>query len=712
MFFRVKTLAAAIAVSAAATAPTAHAQSAAGAEMEVVRVIEKRRAYRGDFESMETPQSIQVLSAIVMDRAGVRDLNQALDLAASVARQNNFGGLWNSFAIRGFLGDENLPSNYLVNGFNAGRGFGGARDISGIESVEVLKGPVAALFGRGEPGGAVNLVTKRPTGEAAGQVRLSGDDFGTYRGDIDYNSAWLADTAAVRLVGYYEDGDTFRDEVDITRYGMTPSILLRLGENTSLLYELEATRQEVPFDRGVAAIGGALGAISERRFLGEPGDGDMTAKVLGHQLELRHALTSEWDVLVGANLRDTSLDGFSTEAELTGSRQLLNRDGRTLTRQRRFREYDAQYWVLRAELAGQFSTGGIEHRVLLGVDTDRFENDQQFLRYRAPTLGSNPTRQQLLAIDVFAPQYGAFPPPAVSPLTNRVEVLEASGAYLQDQLTLNDRWQLRLGMRYDDFSQSLLNRASGSRLSQSDGRWSPQAGVVYTLSPQWAAYAGYGEGFRALTGADFGGNPFNPTTSESMEVGVKFELLDGQLSGTVALFQQEQDNMLAADPVNSGFSQALGEARSRGLEVDLQGRLGVLDLLVSYAYVDAETRNAQLDPNFELPIPIGSPLLNVPKHTLSVQLSGTLDRPGIPLTTLGGGLLHVDERLGEIATSFTLPSYTLVRAFADVQIAPRVRLRGELDNLFNQDHYTNSFSQLWVEPGMPRRARISVVMDF
>ena len=172
------------AIAMLAALPSAHA-----AEIEEIVVSDQRRAYRGDFSNLETPQAIQTIDSLIMDNAGVRDLNDALDLSASVARQNNFGGLWNSFAVRGFAGDENLPSNYLVNGFNAGRGFGGSRDISGIETVEVLKGPTAALFGRGEPGGAVNLVTKRPTGQQGGQLRFSADEFDTRRGDGDLRSA-------------------------------------------------------------------------------------------------------------------------------------------------------------------------------------------------------------------------------------------------------------------------------------------------------------------------------------------------------------------------------------------------------------------------------------------------------------------------------------------------------------------------------------------
>lgn len=122
------------------------------------------------------------------------------------------------------------------------------------------------------------------------------------------------------------------------------------------------------------------------------------------------------------------MQGTSTEAELTASRQRLLRDGRTLTRQRRFRDYDATYFVARAELAGNFTTGDVTHRVLIGADTDRFENDQVFLRVRAPSLAGNPTEQQLQAIDIFSPVYGRFPLPTPTPLTNRVEVQKATAS--------------------------------------------------------------------------------------------------------------------------------------------------------------------------------------------------------------------------------------------------------------------------------------------
>lgn len=683
----------------------------AAAQLDAVEVTSKRQAYRGDFAELEVPQSEQVIDAELLRDAGALDLDQALDLSASVARQNNFGGLWHSFALRGFVGDENLPSNFLVNGFNAGRGFGGPRDISSVERIEVLKGPRAALFGRGEPGGAVNLVSKRPDFRQAGSARLALGRFDLLRGEIDWQTA-LSSQAAVRLVGHHERADSFRDTVETRKTGFNPSLAWRLGEATQLAYELEYSDQEIPFDRGVVAVDGRLGQIPRSRFLGEPGDGPMQAEVRGHQVELQHEFSADWSALFGFTHRDTSLRGFSTEAELARNRQQLFVDGRTLSRQRRYRDYDANYQVLRGELSGRWRIGSVEHRVLIGVDGDRFENDQVFLRARPPTLGSSPSLAQLQAIDIFAPRYGQFPLPTPAPLTDRVEVQRSNGVFVQDQISLGDRVDIRIGLRHDDYRQQLRNRQANRQTREKASQTSPQFGAVYRVSDQLSLYSAYGENFRPLSGADFNGNAFEPNRSRSREVGLKLEALDGALSATAALFRVDQDNILVADPVNAGFSIAGGRARSEGFEFDLQGRLGESNSVwLSYAYTDAKMRNAVLDPNFALPVASGSRLLNIPEHSLSLLLVRDLQWAGRPLR-IGGGLLHVGERLGEVGSDFELPDYTVVRAFASLALRPDIDLGAEIHNLFDQTYYSNSFSQLWVQPGAERSARLTLSYRF
>jgi iron complex outermembrane receptor protein len=700
------------ALAALATAsPLATAQTGTNTDTVTVTVTGIRQAYHGDFKRLDIPQAEQSLDAATLRASGATDLSRALDLSASVARQNNFGGLWNAFALRGFVGDENLPSNLLVNGFNAGRGFGGPRDLSGIESVEVLKGPRAALFGRGEPGGTVNLVTKRPTFKSAGELRVGAGSFDTLRVDADWTGP-LSDTLAIRLVGFAEDAGSFRDIVKTKKHGASPSLAWRLGAGSQFVYELEYSHQEIPFDRGVLAVGGQLGVIPPSRFLGEPGDGPLKADATGHQLEFQHEFSRDWSLLAGLTHRRTSLEGFSTEAELAANRQSLFVDGRTLTRQRRFRDYDALYQVLRAELNGRFRWGGLQHQLIVGADVDRFENDQVFLRARAPTLNSNPTPAQRQVIDIFNPVYGAYPLPTPGPLTNRVETQQSAGLFVQDQIELGARWQLRLGARFDDYEQTLENRATGQVLTQKSTRTSPQLGLVFRAGETVSLYATYGENFRPLSGTDAQGRGFEPNQSTSLEAGAKFSLAGGAIDANLAVFRVQQENILVVDDPSAFTLTAAGRASSRGLELDLNGELASgLTLWVSYAWVEAQTRNTFNDANFGLPVPAGTRLLNVPEHTLSLQLVKALPIAGRG-AQIGCGLLHVGRRSGEFTTGFELPAYTLARAFVAVDLSKALTLRLDIDNLFDEVHHTNSFSALWVQPGTPRSARASLAVRF
>lgn len=666
----------------------------ANTNIERLSVVATRQAYQGNFSQLETPQSELKIDLEALENAGAVSLDQALDLSASVARQNNFGGLWNSFSLRGFVGDENLPSNYLVNGFNAGRGFGGSRDLSGIESVEVLKGPRAALFGRGEPGGTVNLVTKRPTFDTQGEIKLSVGSFDTYRADVDYTTA-LNDDVAIRLVGFYEDAESFRDTIETTKHGFSPSIVWNINDSSQLVYELEYSDQEVPFDRGVLAIDGELGLIPQSRFLGEPGDGPIEADVLGHQLEYIHDFDDNWSILFGANYRDTSMEGFATE---TGFGGVV--DGE-VNRFRRYRDFDAQYHVLRAELSGSLELGGFEHRLIMGVDADKFENDQFILRVRGDQY-----------INVFNPVYGAYELPTPTSNTDRVEIQESVGVFIQDQISVTDKLDIRIGARFDDYEQRLNNRLAGTNTKQTQSRVSPQFGVVYEASDYVSVYAAYGENFRPLSGTDTNGDGFEPNQSTSAELGVKFTLNDGALFGTVAVFKVDQDNMLVVDDPTAFTYAAIGEAQSKGIEIDLTGELSdSLEIWASYAYVDAQIENSFFDANFGYTVEAGESLLNVPEHQLSLQLvkSGELYGNAIKF---GGGLLFVDERNGYFGTDFKLPSYTTARVFVNYDVTDAIGVTAEVNNLFDETYYTNSFADAWVQPGTPRNVKFSASYKF
>lgn len=698
--------------------PSAYAQEqAATAAPEDIVVTGLRQQYRGDVPLKELPQSVQVISSEMLADVGITRLDAALDLASGVTRQNNFGGIWDAFAIRGFAGDENVPSGVLVNGFNAGRGFGGPRDASNVDRIEVLKGPNSALFGRGEPGGTVNIITKKPQFDTQGSFTISAGSFETVRAEGDFTSP-ITDSIAFRVNGAYTNSDNFRNVLSNTRYTVTPSILINFSEKTKLSYELEYINVRTPFDRGVIAVNGQLGLVPRSRFFGEPGDGRNKITALSHQVQLQHDFAKGWSALLGFGYRDTSFSGFSSDAEITPGRQLLYSGGTLLSRQRRFRDYDTRNLVVRGEISGKLNTGSLVHHILIGADYDEFDIDQIQLRFRPPLIAAQQAGTFGNTIDIFNPVYGSLPTPG--PFRDLIEKQRAWGIYLQDQIDVTDQLKVRLGGRYDHFKPRIFFRSGDfqaidqSTVPDTFTRFSPQAGVVYEFSPMFSLYASYGEGFRPNTGtaAPIETTPgqarlvrvFEPETTKAYEVGAKFATADEKISGTIAVFEIKKNNVLTADPANPGFSLALGSARSRGVEVDLTGELpGEIRFWASYAYLDAEATEDANDPNgFGLLIRKGDPLLNIPKHSGNLLLTKDF-KIGDDTLQIGGGVNYISKRLGETGvTSFRLPSYTLVRAFASYEVSESFKIAAEVDNLFDKHYYPSAYSRVWVTPGTPR----------
>jgi iron complex outermembrane recepter protein len=689
-----------------------------------------RQQYRGDVPLRDVPQSVQVLSAAKLREAGVTRLDDALDFASGVARQNNFGGLFDSFAIRGFAGDENTASSYLLNGFNASRGYGGIRDTSNVERIEILKGPTAALFGRGEPGGTVNIVTKKPRLDAfAADLTAGYGSFDRFRGEVDVNAP-IVGSVGLRVTGAYEAGDSFRDFVHSEKVTVTPSLLVQPAPDTGISYELEYVHQALPFDRGVVSVNGSARGLPRSRFLGEPGDGDVTLEALGQQLQLDHAFSRDWSLLIGASYRDTTFRGFSSDPENVDGRQPYFSNGSSattpiLTRQRRYRDYRTDNLVFRGELSGRVETGPLVHHLLIGADYDEYDLAQRQDRFR-PGTGTNALNPasspaQLAAghaIDVFDPVYGNLP--AVAPFTDQRERQWSQGVYLQDQIDLTDAFKLRLGGRFDRLERQVANRipnAAGQLPLPSrrdDDRFSPQVGVAWEVAAQATLYASWGRGFRANTGT---GAPdatgaaalFAPEYTESFEAGFKFAGLGDALTGTVTAFETRKTNVLTADPANPGFSRSLGRARSRGVEADADLALPAgFRLSATFAWIDAEVREAAVDPNFGFALRVGDPLINIPETSGSALLARDV-AIGERRLTLGAGLNYVGRRLGEAGyrfpdgSFFELPAYVLARLHAAIELTSTIRVSGEVTNLFDQTYYPSSYSRVWIMPGAPRQ---------
>ena len=681
----------------------------AGAPLQQVVVTAQKEAYRGDTPLQELPQSVAVLTGNLLKVEGVTRLDDALSMVSGIAQQNNFGGLWDAYAIRGFAGNENVPSGYLVNGFNWGRGFVGPRDLSDVERIEVLKGPDSALFGRGEPGGTVNIITKKPQFREQGSAALSAGSYQDYRAEADVTGP-LSRSIAGRINGAYENAHSFRHHVQSKKYVVTPSLLARIGERTSLSYELEVIRQEIPFDRGVVARNGVLGIIPISTFLGEPANGPTVVHALSNQLSLQHDFRNDWTLLLGFGALKSSLIGTAEDPELASSHNPFLQGSDILARRRISRNYTSNDLVPRGELSGRFSTGPLVHHVLVGSDYDYFKLDEVQGRYRPPAVTATTTIAQLNGIDVFDPVYGILPP--LSPFTSTHEKDQAWGVYTQDQIDLTAQWKLHAGVRYDDFRQSLGDGMTGKITHQSVTAVSPDVGLVFEPIKSLSLYASYGKGFRPNTGQNAHGVAFQPEGTKSYELGVKFKVPHDWLSGTVDVFKTQKTNVLTTDPANPGFSLAIGAAESRGVELDLSGQLPAsLRYRLSYAYVDAYFSKPVLDPDFGRPLPAGTPLINIPANSGNAMLMRDFDFKDV-LLSLGASESYVSRRLGETGTSFYLPSYTLTNLFASIDLTDKLQLSADIYNLFDKTYYANSYAQLWVQPGAPRTFDIKALYRF
>lgn len=660
-----------------------------------------KQAYRGDIPQKQMPQSIETLDNAILDQKGITQLQDALDFSASISRKNNSGALWDSFSIRGLSGNENMPSGYLINGFSGGRGFSGPRDVSNIEYIEVLKGPGSALYGRSEPGGTVNIVTKKPQFEQQGELKLSlgSDNFNRVEGD--YTNG-INDNTAFRINGAWQDSDSYRDEVYTHKKVVTPSIYHQINASTSITYEFEYVDLAQLFDRGVVVLNDNFNTVPNSRYLGNPNDGDTQVYSRGHQVTLNHDINNEWSLVVGANYRSSSLTGFSSDAELAPSRQSLFDDGRTLTRQQRYRDYEVDDTSLKFELSGHFDTAGITHHLLIGADAYKYDLRTGLYRYR----GGNGT----YTIDIYQPNYNVARP-EVGLLYENNEQQDAYGIYVQDQMDLTDKFKLLVGLRFDSVDQDILETKSAVLSSSSQSQVSPRIGLVYELNNAITLYSSYSEGFLPLSGTDASGDPFGFEYSDSIEVGAKFSYQG--IAGTLALFDATKSNMLVADPVNVGFSAPIGKANSKGVELDLSTYItDDTKFNLSYAYIDASTANDIINADWGVPIKKGSPLVNVPKNNLNLTLSHQTALLGKELE-LGASYQYTSERLGDAADlTFNLPSYQLVGIFGQVNLTERTKLNISVNNIFDEEYAQSSYNALWVYPGAPTQFKMSLAYQF
>ena len=647
------------------------------------RATRSASATKTDTPLQEVPQSIAVVPAQVLEDLDISRLDRALDFAGGVAKQNNFGGLtFYSYSIRGFSTGE-----LYRNGFAINRGSYPSPDAGSLERIEVLKGPAASVYGRSDPGGTVNLVTKKPQGEEFSQLKLNAGRWDRYRSSLDLNAP-LDDQHDLlgRVNLAVEDNGSFRDHVDSQRRVLSPSLSWQLAPDTRLLLETEFIQQEAVFDRGIPAVNGELGAVKRSTFLGEPNDGDTRTDSQLLQASLEQLLNDQWSLRLATQYLRGEMSGDASE-----SRTLVGDQVSRILRQRDFAWHDS---ITQLELHGDLILGNWRHRPLVGLE---YENYRNSLKY--PQSATSLVYGQ----NIYAPVYGKDKPALVA-ANDFFEHTESQALSLQDQIAFSERLHGLFGVRLERFEQRAENRSTGSEHSQLKDVVMPRAGLLYQLTPQVAVFTNASQSVRPNTlGSQ--GQVFGPEKGIGYETGLKLDLLDGRLGANIALFHIDKENVLTADPANPGEQIAAGEARSRGVDLQLSGQLShATRLIAAYAYVDAEVTKDNT-------LAEGSPLLGVAKH--SGSLLGVYEFQGGRLrgSDVGAALNYVGNRSGQAGSDFELPAYSTVDLLAHYQASDDLRLGLNLNNLFDRKYYERSYNSVWVMPGEPRNLSINLTLD-
>ncbi|MBK5006950.1 TonB-dependent siderophore receptor [Pseudomonas sp. S32] len=658
---------------------------------------------RGQGPSQDIPQAINVVPAQVIRDQAPRNLDDALANVSGITQGNNFGGTADTVMKRGF--GDNRDGSIMRDGMPVVQGR--ALNAS-TERVEVLKGPASLLYGIQDPGGVINVVSKRPQLEQYNALTVRGSSYGSGKngsgGGFDSTGALGDSNFAYRLIADHEDEDYWRN-YGVHRETLIAPSLAWLGEDTQVVLAYEHREFLSPFDRGTAFgnDGHPLNIPATRR-LDEPFN-DMQGRSDLYRLEVDHQLADDWKLHLGYSFNRETYD--ASQVRVTG----INTRNGTLTR-----SIDGTQGAMSRDqfvtlsLAGNVQLAGMQHDLLFGVDHE----DRKI--YRADLIRQTPKSSFSYLNPVYGREVEGTTVRASD--SDQTDKLRTDAVFLQDALHLDDHWILVAGGRFQQYDQYAgRGRPFKANTDISGQTWVPHAGIVYKVDEQLSFYGSYSESFKPnSTIAPLAGNvvldsAIAPEEGKSWELGAKLDV-PGRITGTLALFDITKRNVLVSNfdstTRETVYSNA-GEVSSRGVELDLTGQLSERwSLIGSYAFTDAKVTK---DPALE-----GNRLQNVARHGAS--LSAVYDFGNLfggDNLRVGAGARYVGERPGNATNTFDLPSYTVADAFASYETRldeHKVRLQLNVKNLFDKVYYSSAVNQYFVALGDARQVSLSSTLEF
>lgn len=642
---------------------------------------------------LDIPQVVNTVSDNVLEDQHATTLDEALYNVSNVVQTNTLGGTQDAFVRRGF--GANRDGSIMTNGLRTvlPRSFNAA-----TERVEVLKGPASTLYGILDPGGLINVVTKRPEKTFGGSISATSSSFGGGTGQVDVTGPIDGTRLAYRLTGEYQDEDYWRNFGNERSTFIAPS-LTWFGDDATVTVLYSHRDYKTPFDRGTIFDLNTKKAVDVDRktrfdepFNVTDGQSDLA------QLNAEYRLNSQWTAKFDYS--------YSQDKYSDNQARVMAYDAKTgnLTRRVDATQGSTQRMhSTRADLQGNVDIAGFYNEILTGVSYENYD-----------LLRTDMMRcKNVKGFNIYHPVYGKLNKCTTVSTADSDQTLkqESYSAYAQDALYLTDKWIAVAGMRYQYYTQYAgKGRPFNVNTDSRDEQWTPKLGLVYKLTPSVSLFANYSQTFmpQSSIASDIGDLP--PETSNAYEVGAKFDLFDG-VTANIALFDIHKRNVLYNESVGGEtIAKTAGRVRSQGVEVDLAGSLTEnTNIIASYGYTDAKVLE---DPDYA-----GKPLPNVPRHTGSLFLTYDIHNAFAGNTlTLGGGGHGVSRRSATNGADYYLPAYFVADAFAayKMKLQYPVTLQVNVKNLFDKTYYTSSIAtnNLGNQIGDPREVQFTVKMEF
>jgi iron complex outermembrane receptor protein len=670
---------------------------------------------------LQAPMNIQSVTREMIDDRQSLSMREALLFSVSgvnLGYQN-----FDRFIIRGFDTFDPIYRNGLRTPWEVGR------ETANMQTIEVVKGLSSMLYGRSEPGGLVNFVTKRPLfDQSYHSIQEQTGSFGLTRTSVDLTGPLLDDkTLAYRLNAVYDRSDSFIDFVTSRGGFVAPSLSWRPIEQFRLNVEAEF-RDRVFVDAadvGIPAVGRGVANIPNSRYLANP------AFNAGRPQHTQKAFFGyDWTYDIDPDWSITNRFAYSFLPSRRSSVAPYALDDKTGIAQRGmyYRARTVNAVSTNLDLKGNFDTGPVNHKVLLGLDYLSSEISDAGCSF---WMGNCDYGTGLLSepINIYAPSYLPFnlnlQPSAFNDFWRLRE--NQKGIYGQDYISfLDDHVHVLLGGRYDwarygSVTSSTSYADIDSRFfSTADDNFSPNVGVV--VQPwQWLSlYGNFSQSFGLSNGKPGpGAAALPPQRGEQWEGGVKAELLDKRLTATFAYYEITKTNILAA-AFTGGYNVPIGGAESKGVEFDLTGRIDDnWSLVATYAHTDTVITNDRARGGAMVVAGdnTGHRLQNVPRNqgSLWVKYNGQAELAGL---SLGAGVLAVDERPGDNENSFVVPGYATVELFGSYKLPlpanyPALTVQLNVKNLLDTQYYEGStYGRMVVYPGAPRAFLVSLRAEF